>query len=97
MVLREPGAARRFDQARAVLFAPLEASRSWSESADVALAFVAAGRWSEAFAIADRTPDVHGRTLARLALLARWHALGLHRDRSARWAPALTTVLGDGG
>lgn len=94
--LHEAGGDERFARARTTLFAPIEASRSWSESADVALAFAVDGRWLDAIAIADTTPDVYGRTLARLALLARWRIVGLHRPRLARWAPALTTLLGDG-
>lgn len=89
-------ADRTFAEARRVLFAPIEASRSWNEVTTVALALAVAGRWSAAFELADRTPDLHGRTLARLALFRRWVQLGVHRSGWARWAPTLSWLLRTG-
>lgn len=92
--LGDGAAGDRYRRARAVLFAPVEASRSWFEAGPVVITYTAAGRWREAYAIAAAIPDVYGRALAQLALLARWREQGRHREAWARRAGVLSGVFG---
>lgn len=88
-----PGADESFRTATAEVFAPIEASRTWGEVSGVAAVFSIAGRWRDAFILVERTPDVYGRSLARMRLLAQWLRARRDHEQWSRWATTLDTVF----
>lgn len=87
------GADESFSIATTDVLAPIEASRSWNEIAELAVVLSVAGRWRDAFTLVARTPDVRGRSLARIRLLAQWLRANRHHSRWSRWAMTLDTIF----
>lgn len=83
-----------FRRAREQLLAPIEASRSWGEAVELVDVLVVAGRWQDAFELAELVPDIRGRTAVRIRLVELWHRRGPGQTRMARWTPSFDWFFG---